>query len=56
MDAEEKTAVAPGMQQWNKAPRLNRATKSEEAEDNWQQHQRMKQETEAMSGKQGDIL
>jgi hypothetical protein len=46
----------PGMQQWNKGPILKRTTTSEEGEDNRQQHQRMKQETEATSGKHGDII
>jgi hypothetical protein len=44
------------MQQWHKEPmRMTEAT-SEEGVDNRQRHQKTKQETGAMSGKQGDII
>jgi hypothetical protein len=39
---------------WSKKPKLKTAAISEEGEDNWQWHQRMEQETESTSGKQGN--
>jgi hypothetical protein len=55
MDMQEETSGTTGMQQWNKGPRLKMAAASEDGEGNWQQHQGIKQETENMSGKKGDM-
>jgi hypothetical protein len=46
----------PRMQQWIKEPRYKMATAFEKGEDNWQQHQSMKQEMGAASGKQGNTI
>lgn len=45
-----------GRHHWNKEPKLKTAAASEEGEGNRQRHQRMEQETEATSGKQGNTL
>jgi hypothetical protein len=45
-----------GMHQWNKRPRCKMAAMSEEGEKNWHEHQRMKQETGATSGRHEDII
>jgi hypothetical protein len=54
MDVQDETSGETRRHQWNKEPRLKTATTSEEGEDNWQQHQRMDQKTDAMSGKQNN--
>jgi hypothetical protein len=43
------------MQQWHKGPRLKTTATFEEG-NNWQRHQRTRQETGAMSEKPEDII
>jgi hypothetical protein len=56
MDVRQEMSGETGRHHWNKEPRFKTAALSEEGEDNQQWHQRTKQETGAMSGKQVDII